>query len=80
MIAEILRRDQGYRRWLAGLPGLWLEVGVFDDTAVLIAMMAERRHLGLPPMSSIRGPRPARGRHRSSRTAAGRAVSAEVRA
>ena len=65
MSADVLRRDAGFRRWLAARPGLWLEVGVFDDPAALVVMMAERRVMGLPRMATLRGARPGRVRHRA---------------
>ena len=57
MTADVLTRDHGFRQWLAARPGLWLEVGVFDDAGQLVALMAERRRLGLPPIAALRSPR-----------------------
>lgn len=40
--------DLRYRRFLARHPGLWNEVGAFDDKAFLRKLRADRRALGLP--------------------------------
>ena len=52
--AALLARDAGFRRWLAARPGLWLEIGAFDEPAVLVGLMAERRTLGLPRIAALR--------------------------
>lgn len=80
MTAEILRCDAAFRRWLAGYPGLWREVGVFDEAASLVMLMAERRSLGLPSLATLRGARPGRVRRRSGNPVpADRREGAEVR-
>lgn len=67
MTAAILSRDAGFRRWLAARPGLWLEVGALDDAVSLLALMGERRLLGLPPIAALRA---AQSRHRLPRNMA----------
>ena len=69
MTADVLARDHGFRQWLAARPGLWLEVGVFDDAGQLVALMAERRRLHLPAMAALRAPRPPRRQHRGAAVA-----------
>lgn len=59
--------DLCYRRFLAAHPGIWAEVGAFDDPSFLRLLIAERRALGLPRRSGI-PIRVPRSRHR--RTAA----------
>lgn len=65
--AALLARDARFRRWLAARPGLWLEIGAFDEPAVLIGLMAERRILGLPRLAALRAERAGRVRHRARR-------------
>ena len=67
MSAAVLARDAGFRRWLAACPGLWLEIGAFDEPAVLVGLMAERRTLGLPSLAAMRPERAGRVRHRARR-------------
>ncbi|MGI4880949.1 MAG: hypothetical protein ACRYG4_26100 [Janthinobacterium lividum] len=64
MTPAILTRDYAFRRWLAARPGLWLEVGALDDAVSLLALMGERRLLGLPPIAALRA---AKSRRRPSR-------------
>ncbi|QYE37192.1 hypothetical protein KZX46_21380 (plasmid) [Polymorphobacter sp. PAMC 29334] len=56
MTVDVLTRDHGFRRWLAMHPGLWLEVGVFDDAGQLVTLEAERRRLCLPPIAASCAP------------------------
>ena len=65
--AALLARDAGFRRWLAECPGLWLEIGAFDEPAVLVGLMAERRTLGLPKIAAPGPARAGRVRHRARR-------------
>ncbi len=82
--AALLARDAGFRRWLAARPGLWLEIGAFDEPAVLVGLMAERRTLGLPQIAALRRERAGRVRHRARRasglagTTGGSSVEARV--
>lgn len=39
--------DRRYVRFMAGLPGLWGEVGALDDPGFLEALTCERQALGL---------------------------------
>jgi hypothetical protein len=55
--ADVLTRDRAFRQWLAARPGLWPEAGVFDDASQIVALMAERRGLGLPPIAALGTPR-----------------------
>lgn len=64
MIGSTIIRDLNFRQWLAARPGLWLEVGALDDAGSLVALMTERRLLGLPPIAALRV---AQSRRRPSR-------------
>ena len=59
--------DPRYRRFLAEHPGIWGEVGVFDDPRFFSVLVAERQALGLPrrPRAPARS-RPRRYRSRSA--------------
>ena len=65
MTVDVLTRDHGFRQWLAARAGLWLEVGVFDDTDLLVVLMAERQRLCLPRLSSLRAALRSRRRYRA---------------
>ncbi|UAJ12389.1 hypothetical protein [Polymorphobacter megasporae] len=54
MIGLTIIRDLNFRQWLAARPGLWLEVGAVDDSISLLALLLERRLLGLPPIAALR--------------------------
>ena len=60
--------DPVYFRFLAAHAGLWYEVGVLDDAALLRRLRRERRVLGLPfdrwvrPLRTVCGKRPVRGK------------------
>ena len=75
MTVDVLTRDHGFRQWLAARPGLWLEVGVFEDAGQLVAPMAERRRQCLPPVAALRSPRTPRARHRGHPVPARAAVT-----
>ena len=71
--------DPRYRRFLAAHPGIWAEVGAFDDPAFLRLLIAERRALGLPRRGCI-PLRPPRRRHRRAAALPGSWASAPSRA
>ena len=46
--------DTRYVRFMAGLPGLWGEVGALDDPRFLEVLTCERQALGLTPVDHLR--------------------------
>ena len=75
MTVDILIRDHNFRQWLAARPGLWREVGVFDDVGQLVVLMAERRRLCLPPIAALRASRMPRPRSRGHPVPLGTSVT-----
>ncbi len=63
---SFFQSDPVYRGFLARHPGLWREVGAFDDPGFLRALRAARRALGLQPFNPPQNS-PRRGNNRKVR-------------